>query len=149
MDFALKNTCYSFNCDVAIFNHPTTIRNGYQTVIHLNTIRQTAKFKIANDKVLRTNSKENIDIKFLQRPEFMLPGTLFMFRDGKTKGMGRVNSGIPFTEDSLDPVTRSKKGSIKRSERKKVKQYNLKFIDDSKSTRNSTNKKSNIPIVTV
>ncbi|XWV25719.1 putative GTP-binding translation elongation/initiation factor [Tupanvirus soda lake] len=121
MDFAMKHTCYTFNCDVAIFNHPTTIRNGYQTVIHCGTIRQTGKFKIKDDVVLRTNSKQNIDIKFLQRPEFILPGTYFMFRDGRTKGMGRVNSGIPFVEDNPEPLTRSKKGSRKRSERKKAK----------------------------
>ncbi len=100
-DFALQNTCYTFNCDVAIFNHPTTIRNGYQTVVHAGTIRQTAKFKIEADKVLRTNSKENVTIKFLSRPEFILPGTLFMFRDGKTKGMGRIHHGIPFTDDKF------------------------------------------------
>ena len=48
-DFAMKNTCYSFMCTVAIFNHPTTIRNGFQTVLHLRTIRQSASFKITGD----------------------------------------------------------------------------------------------------
>jgi elongation factor 1-alpha len=122
MDFAMKNTCYTMECMVAIFNHPTTIRNGYQTVIHCGTIRQTGKFKIKDDVLLRTNSKENIIIKFLQRPEFILPDTLFMFRDGRTKGMGKVISTIPFTEDVLETTIRSKKGSRKRSERKKIKQ---------------------------
>ena len=122
MDFAMKHTCYTFNCDVAIFNHPTTIRNGYQTVIHCGTIRQTGRFKIKDDLLLRTNSKENIDIKFIQRPEFILPGTYFMFRDGRTKGMGRVSTGIPFTEDTLETLSkRNKTRSTKRSERKKAK----------------------------
>ncbi len=120
-DFAMKNTCYTFNCDVAIFNHPTTIRNGYQTVIHCGTIRQTGRFKIPDDILLRTNSKQNINIKFIQRPEFILPGTLFMFRDGRTKGMGRVNSGVPFTEDTFEPNTKVKKGNRKRAERKKAR----------------------------
>lgn len=121
MDFAMKNTCYTFNCDVAIFNHPTTIRNGYQTVIHCGTIRQTGRFKIPDDILLRANSKQNINIKFVQRPEFILPGTLFMFRDGRTKGMGRVNYGIPFMEDTLEPNTKVKKGNRKRSERRKMR----------------------------
>jgi len=121
MDFALKNTCYSMNCMVAVFNHPTTIRNGYQTVVHANSIRQVAKFKIAEDVVLRTNSKENIVVKYLMRPEFVLPGTLFMFRDGRTKGMGKVISTIPFTEDTYEPLTRNKKNTRKRTERRKAK----------------------------
>jgi elongation factor 1-alpha len=120
VDFAIKHTCYTFNCDVAIFNHPTTIRNGYQTVIHCGTIRQTGKFKIKDDIILRTNSKQNIDVKFLRRPEFILPGTLFLFRDGRTKGMGRINSGITFTEDMPEPLTRQKKNKCKRSERRKT-----------------------------
>lgn len=110
MDFAMRHTCYTFGCDVAIFNHPTTIRNGYQTVIHCGTIRQTGKFMMDEEKVLRTNSKQKINVKFLQRPEFILPGTYFMFRDGKTKGMGRINGGVPFYEDSAHLLhTKSKK----------------------------------------
>ena len=127
MDFAMKHTCYTFNCDVAIFNHPTTIRNGYQTVIHCGTIRQSGKFKINDEQVLRTGSRENINVKFLLRPEFILPGTLFMFRDNRTKGMGRINSGIPFTEDTFEPLTRNKKMRKKRSERKKDKLEKKKF----------------------
>lgn len=150
MEFAMKHTCYTFNCDVAIFNHPTTIRNGYQTVIHCGTIRQTGKFKIPDEKILRTNSKENINMKFVSRPEFILPGTLFMFRDGRTKGMGRVNSGIPFTEDTYEPVTRRHKAKSKpRSERKRErKQRELeKVLDsvqlDSKKNKHKINKKHN------
>jgi elongation factor 1-alpha len=117
VSFAMKNTCYSFNADVAIFNHPTTIKNGYQTVIHCGTIRQTGKFIMDENKILRTNSRENVKVKFMRRPEFILPGTFFMFRDGHTKGMGRVNTCIPFMEDTPEPLFRIKK-SHKRSEKK-------------------------------
>ncbi|AYV84951.1 MAG: putative GTP-binding translation elongation/initiation factor [Satyrvirus sp.] len=120
IDFAMKNTCYTINCEVVIFNHPTTIKNGYQTVIHCGTIRQIAKFKMNDSTTLRINSREVIDVKFLIHPEFVLPGTYFMFRDGRTKGMGRVNSGIPFINDTPEPPTRKKK-NIRRSERKKLR----------------------------
>lgn len=120
LNFAMINTCYAFNCDISVFNHPTTIKNGYQTVIHCRTIRQTAKFRIGDNKILRTNSKENINVKFISRPEFILPGTLFMFRDGRTKGMGRVLSIVPFQEDTLEPLKRNKKRPSK-SERRKIK----------------------------
>lgn len=114
-DFAMKNTCYSFKCTVYIFNHPTTIKNGYQTMLHMRTIRQVAKIKIEDDQVLRTGSKEDVIIKFLQRPEFLLPGSLFMFRDGRCKGLGKVNLTIPFLEDRPEPVVRKNKGNRKRT----------------------------------
>ena len=124
INFAMKHTCYTFNCSVAIFNHPTTIRNGYQTVLHCGTIRQACKFKIEDNIILRTNSKENITIKFTQRSEFILPGTLFMFRDGRTKGMGRINSVVPYTEDTLEPILRNRRHRLKKSERKKLRREN-------------------------
>lgn len=140
MDFAMKNTFYTFNCDVVIFNHPTTIRNGYQTVIHCGTVRQTGKFKIKDNVILRTNSKENINIKFIQHPEFILPGTLFMFRDGHTKGMGRVNSGIPFMDDFIEPTIRAKKKYHRGSEKKNILQEKEKqqFNQNPKNKQNAS-----------
>lgn len=97
--FAMHNTCYSFNCDVAIFNHPTTIKNGYQTIVHCGTIRRAATFLIKGDKVLRTNTKENINVRFVYRPEFILPGSYFMFREGRTRGMGKIISTTSYIEN--------------------------------------------------
>jgi elongation factor 1-alpha len=142
--FAMKNTCYQFNCDVSIFNHPTTITDGYQTVIHCRTIRQAGKFKTKEGQMLRTNSKENIDIKFMQRPEFILPGTLFMFRDGRTKGMGRINSGIPFTEDSIDPIIRRK---VRNAEEKKNKPIVKLTKEEIQVLKKKSNKTTNQPAI--
>ena len=116
LEFAMKHTCYTFNCDVAIFNHSTTIKSGYHTVLHCNTIRQTVSFKLPEEKILRSNSKENVNIKFISRPEFILPGTLFMFRDGKTKGMGKIINGTSFLEDIAESQKFDKKWkSIKKN----------------------------------
>lgn len=134
-DFAMKNTCYSFKCTVAIFNHPTTIKNGYQSMIHLRTVRQPVKFFIENDKVLRTGSKEDLTLKFLQRPEFILPDTLFMFRDGRVKGLGKTfQISKPFFEDTAEPVMRKKKGNRKRADRKVSKK------DDNNTSNTKTHK---------
>lgn len=127
-NFCMEYTCYTFNCDIAVFNHPTTIKNGFQTVIHCATTRQTAKFKFNENKFLRAYSKENITIKFMFRPEFILPGTIFMFRDGRTKGMGRVNSGLNFLKDTAEQI-KPKKITSKRAERierKKLRGERLK-----------------------
>lgn len=124
-DFAMKNTCYTFNATVHIFNHPTTIQNGYQSMIHLRTIRQPVKFIINDDEILRTGSRGDITIKFLLRPEFILPDTLFMFRDGKTKGGGKVKTILlPFNEDSSEPIVKKSK-SYHRGNVKKIVKKNL------------------------
>lgn len=116
-DFGLKNTVYSMVCDIFVFNHPTSIQGGFQSVIHMGTVRQSARFIIDNDKVLRTGSRETITIKFTQRPEFVLPGNLLLFRDARCKGIGRVIKTIPFKEDTFEPVTRRKKDRKKRAEK--------------------------------
>lgn len=96
--FAINNTCMKCNCDVAIFDHPTSIKNGYQAMIHCKTIRQVARFQMPSDVVLRTNCRQNIDMEFMIGPEFILPGSYFMFRDGNTKGMGLINATIPMNK---------------------------------------------------
>lgn len=90
LDFAVKHTHKVFNCCVAIFNHHTTIKNGYQAVIHSGVIRQTGQFIMKEGQILRSESKENIDVEFMARSEFILPDTYFMFRDGRIKGIGKI-----------------------------------------------------------
>ncbi|QGR54176.1 GTP binding translation elongation/initiation factor [Moumouvirus maliensis] len=109
IEFAKKNTCYTFNCDIAIFNNPTTIMNNYQIVVHCRTIRQSGRLKLDEDTVLRSNSRTNLNIKFVGRAEFILPGTIFMIREGNTKGMGKIKYGTPFTEDTPENMKKPKK----------------------------------------
>jgi elongation factor 1-alpha len=90
LEFAQKNTCREFNCDIAIFNNPTTIKKGYCAFINCITIRQTGRFLIDDNTILRSNSRENLNIQFTQRSEFILPESLFVFRDGRTKGVGLI-----------------------------------------------------------
>ena len=113
-DFAIKNTFRKFNCDVRIFNHSTTIKNGYETVINCETIRQTAKFKISDDTVLRSDltSKHNIEIMFKQRSEFILPETIFVFTEGKMMGRGIINCGVNSVTDEIK-IKKSKRARLK------------------------------------
>jgi elongation factor 1-alpha len=70
--------------------------------------------------VLRTNSRANVNVKFIFRPEFILPGTICLFRDGTCRGMCRINSTVPFTQDTFVQQFRSKT-SKKRLNRKLAK----------------------------
>ena len=97
-----KNVVKEFKAKVRILHHSTTITNGYTPVIHCGPIRQSAKIintkKInkkkktdeENDKYLRTGDDCILSFKFIQHSEFMENNMIFFFRDGTTKGVGKV-----------------------------------------------------------
>ena len=121
----------TFDAEVHILHHPTTIKLGYQAVIHAGMVRQAATIvRISHlnsntasatsapppaassvsssssstgfspatssttptllSSALRTGDKALVRFRFLLRPEFLHVGTSFLFREGSTKGIGRV-----------------------------------------------------------
>ena len=85
-----KNVCYKFKARVKILHHSTSIRNKYSSVIHCETIRQTAQIILPEGVKLKTNSDEEVYFKFIKKPEFLRVGTTFVFREGTTRGKGVV-----------------------------------------------------------
>ena len=96
-----NNVVFKFKAKVKILHHSTTIKNGYTPIIHCGPIRQAAKIidtkKICkennfkhDDKYLRTGDDCILNFKFVQHSEFMENNMLFFFRDGTTKGVGKV-----------------------------------------------------------
>jgi len=80
-----------FEAEVFILHHPTTIREGYQAVVHAQTIRQTAEFtEIYGKKPLRTGDYGKVKLAFLYYPEFLVEGQNFVFREANAKGIGIV-----------------------------------------------------------
>ena len=90
-----KNTCYEFYATVDILNHSTTINNNYSPVIHCGIIKQSAKITILDNKNLRTGDNSQVKFTFLYYPEFIEEGLVFFFREGKTRGVGLINSIVP------------------------------------------------------
>ena len=83
-----------FNAEITILNHPTTIKKNYEPFIHCGSIRQSAKICDIGDKILRTGDKSIVKFRFLFRPEFLELNQKILFREGKTKGIGRVTKLI-------------------------------------------------------
>ncbi|MEM3736937.1 MAG: GTP-binding protein [Candidatus Bathyarchaeia archaeon] len=80
-----------FEADVFILHHPTTIRIGYQAVVHAQTVRQAAEFvEIVGNKVLRTGDYGRVKLAFLYNPEFLIEGQNFVFREASAKGIGVI-----------------------------------------------------------
>ncbi|GIL71540.1 hypothetical protein Vretifemale_1902 [Volvox reticuliferus] len=81
---------WEFDADIAILTHSTTIQPRYQAVIHCEIIRQAARVVAMDRERLRSGDRACVRFRFIQRPEYVTPGTRFVFREGRTKGIGIV-----------------------------------------------------------
>ena len=82
--------CEKFQAEIRVLHHATTIKNNYQPVIHCGTIRQSASILMEEEHLLRTGDTAKVTFQFLFRPEFIRVGQPFFFRDGGTRGIGKV-----------------------------------------------------------
>lgn len=96
-------SCREFIALVSVLKtHSTSIKKGYEPVLHVSTIRQTAKIidiqnKISskknseyNDTILRTGDKAMVRFKFKYRPEFTSVGSRILLAEGKIKILGKI-----------------------------------------------------------
>lgn len=84
-------------------SHSTTIKPGYEPVVHFGSMRQSAKLieiknkvnarkseNLPNDNILRTGDKAECTFRFTRRPEYIKSGTRILFAEGKVKVIGEV-----------------------------------------------------------
>ena len=65
-------------------------RSRVQAVIHCEIVRQAARVVAMDRERLRSGDRACVRFRFLQRPEYLTAGTRFVFREGRTKGIGMV-----------------------------------------------------------
>ncbi|KAI7839256.1 hypothetical protein COHA_006954 [Chlorella ohadii] len=87
---ARPQASWEFDADIAILTHQTTIQPKYQAVIHCEIVRQSARVIAMDTERLRSGDRACVRFRFLQRPEYLTPGTRFVFREGRTKGIGMI-----------------------------------------------------------
>ncbi len=86
-----RTRAYSkFTASITILHHPTTIKNKYEPVIHCGKIAQTAVIESIDNEYLRTGDKGIVNFRFKYRPEFIEKDDVLIFREGKTKGIGKI-----------------------------------------------------------
>jgi len=95
----------AFSAEVLILHHASTIGVKYQAVIHCGIVRQSAAIEGINKEFLRTGDKAIVKFRFMSRAEFVRAGQTFIFREGSTKGVGRIVD----CHDSVQPPAASKK----------------------------------------
>jgi len=86
-----------FAAEVVVLNHPTSIRDGYEPVVHLETVSEAVVFHPDGGQLLPGDSGEaTVEFKF--HPYLVEEGQRFVFREGQSKGVGTV-TGIERTAD--------------------------------------------------
>jgi GTPase len=104
------NCVTEFDAEIEIFGkHSTSIRVGYEPVIHIENVSQSAKLmKIDNvvrkssthatleaydkkgDLVIRSGDRAFVRFKFCHNPVYIEEGLKMLFREGKTRGVGII-----------------------------------------------------------
>ncbi len=79
-----------FDAEIYVLYHSTTIRVGYCPVIHLKSIRQAARIVSLEGDLARTGDKKMATFEFLYRAERIKEGDEFVFREGRTRGVGKI-----------------------------------------------------------
>lgn len=82
----------SFEAGITVLHHPTTIKAGYNAVVHLQTIRQTVRFDSISKPYIRSGDTANVNMTFMFYPEYVRVGDWFVFREGRTRGIGVVRA---------------------------------------------------------
>jgi len=78
-----------FEAEVMVLNHPTRIGDGYEPVVHLETISEAAKF-YPEDGQLLPGDAGTTAVRFKFRSYLVEEGQKFIFREGRSKGVGTV-----------------------------------------------------------
>eukprot|EP00434_Breviolum_minutum_P037274 symbB.v1.2.033045.t1/scaffold4051.1/size47670/6 len=85
---------------VVILHHATTIREGYQAMIHCGIIRQCAAVKHMSCELLRSGDKAIVTFRWCYHAEYINLGETLLFREGR---LGRI---VEVVDDGYNPLTR-------------------------------------------
>jgi len=97
---------WEFKAEVVILHHATTIRENYQAFIHCGIIRQCARVVKMSSELLRSGDKAIITFRWGYHAEYVCLGETLLFREGRTKGLGRIVEIIDGAAESFAPPER-------------------------------------------
>ena len=139
-----------FEIEALIVHHSSTIKVGYQSVVHCHVIRQTCTVVEMDKQFLRSGDTGNIKFKFMKKPEYLHLGDTLLFREGRTRGKGKITKIFPM---EINKVNKDKKANtnknqqnkinMKNKENKKVKKKCFKKSDENKNNQNQINNSEN------
>ncbi len=86
----------SFEAEIVVLTHPTRISNGYEPIIHNNTVSETVKLSLIDKSYLKSGETGKVRMAFRYHPQVVREGDRFVFREGKTKGIGTVSKILKY-----------------------------------------------------
>lgn len=89
-----KRSVREFEADVAILVHPTTIKEGYECITHIETISETVAFEPLDKEYMSAGDTGKIKMRFKYRPFCVKEGQKVIFREGRSKGIGTITKII-------------------------------------------------------
>jgi len=83
---------WKFRAKLQVLHHPTTIKEGYQPVVHCGSLERSVEFlKIHGEQnFLRSGDVALVDLRFVHRPEFLHAGRRIILREGLAKCSGKI-----------------------------------------------------------
>jgi len=115
-----KYISWRFNAVVTIFSHSATLRNGYSPMLQIGNVRQTGRMMLEPSKndtkdCIKSKDFAYVTFKFKQRPEYIEPYQVFVFRSGCVHGVGIILDNIPVNKDvDAKPDPHKLKNKIKK-----------------------------------
>ncbi len=74
-------------------------------MLHVGPVSQTCAIIDVDRPFIRTGDRATVAFRFVQRPEYLVPGDRLLFREGRTKGLGIVKSVGYDASNPLMPKT--------------------------------------------
>ncbi|KAK7936688.1 GTP-binding protein 1 [Apiospora aurea] len=105
-----------FVAEVLILSHATTIKTKYQAMLHVGPVSQTCAIIDVDRPFIRTGDRATVAFRFVQRPEYLVPGDRLLFREGRTKGLGIVKAVGYDPKRPLMPTTAAGEAEGERQE---------------------------------
>lgn len=112
--------CMEFEIEALIVHHASTIKIGYQSVIHCHVVRQTASIVEMNKECMRAGDTGIIKFRFINSPEYLHLGDIVLFREGRTRGKGKIVKVYPIDDKKFENEKKAKAQIIKNQPNKVV-----------------------------
>lgn len=91
LDPSLEPTpVWEFDAEIVVLHHGTTIKDGYQAVMHCGVVRQQVSILNMDKSVLRAKDNAHIRFRFMYHPEYLKKDSTILLREGRTKILGII-----------------------------------------------------------
>ena len=126
--------CMEFEIEALIVHHASTIKIGYQSVIHCHVVRQTASIVEMNKECMRAGDTGIIKFRFINSPEYLHLGDIVLFREGRTRGKGKIVKLYPIDDKKFASDKKAGKNLLPGTKIKNSTQNNSNNISKKESS---------------